>query len=175
MTAGDIDILSGSLGRFDFLADDRTTTSETATMKPGEPVKKGSVGNVIALDDGEPVTGTDVFVGICAEESTETSTADGRCEVDVVTGGTVLEGKATTVTNIDTQSELDALMLSFVSFDATASSGENGIYTIDENETDDPNGLGLCLVGGDITKGTLKALVHGLCTATDSIVGQTMD
>ena len=158
-----IDVLSGSLGVHELLAEDRTTSSVTATMKPGEPVKRGGTGGnfVLPVATGDPEIGTDILVGIVAKESTETSTADGKVLVDVVGLGTKLRGKATTASNIDTQSELDGILLDFVAFDVTALSGTNGDFTIDENEGDDPNGHGLCVVGGDIELGTLDVLVTG--------------
>lgn len=124
MAKGDISVLSHSLGVEGFLAEDRTTSSVTATMKAGEPVKRAGTGTnfVAPLATGDPEIGTDIFVGIVAEESTETSTADGKVDVDIVQLGTKLRGKATTAANMDTQSELDGLILDFVAFDATVPS-----------------------------------------------------
>ena len=57
--------------------DDRTTSSQTTNLLPGEPVKKA--GNfVIALATGDPEVGTDELVGIVRKTSTESSTVDGK-------------------------------------------------------------------------------------------------
>lgn len=163
MAKGDISVLSHSLGVEKLLAEDRNTSSVTATMKPGEPVKRGGTGTNFCtpLATGDPEIGTDIFIGIVAEESTETATADGSVDVDIVQLGTKLRGKATTAANMDTQSELDGLILDFVTFDVTALTGENGTFTIDEDEITDPNVHSLCIVGGDTVKGTLDVLVSG--------------
>jgi len=82
--------------------------------------------------------------------------------IQVLPVRTLIRGKATTSANMDTASELDGLKLDWVCFDDTASSGTNGIFTIDEDETDDPNVHGLCIMDGDIDAYTLDVIVHGL-------------
>jgi len=165
MAAGDIKILSGSLGTVSLLAEDRTTSSVTTNLLPGEPVKRAGTGTnfVQPVATGDPEIGTDIFVGIVHSQSTETSTADGTVEVDLVGLGTRLRGKATTTTNMDTQSELDGLILDYVAFDVTGAgtNGSTGVFTIDEDEGTDPNVHGLCIIGGDTSRGTLDVLVSG--------------
>lgn len=136
-------------------AEDRTTSSQTATMKPGEPVKGAGTGRnfVYLLADGDPEVGTDIFIGIVAEESTETSTADGTVLVHTLLPNTMLRGKATTAANINTAAKLLALKGDYVAFDLAA-----GVFTIDEDEGDDPNVHGLCIIDGDIVKGTLDVI-----------------
>lgn len=154
----DIKVLKKGLGTEVFGAEDRTASSVVATMKPGEPVKRAGTGGnfVYPLADGDPENGTDIFVGIVHKESNETSALDGEVTVEVCGQGTTLEGKASTPANINTAAKLLAVRHDYVSFDVTASSGTNGIFTIDEDEGDDPNVHGLFIIGGDITKGTLR-------------------
>jgi hypothetical protein len=148
-----------------YLAEDRTTSSVTATMKVGEPVKVGGTGSnfVKPLATGDPEVGTDEFVGVVCRESDETSTLDGDVEViTCVPVRTVLRAKATTSTNVDTQTELDGLLNDWVCGDVTASSGTNGVFTIDEDEATDPNGHGFKIVDGDIIAYTLDVIVHAM-------------
>jgi len=150
------------------ITEDRTTSSENATVKPGEPVKKGgaTTNYVLTLATGDPEVGTDEFVGIARKESTETSTVDGEVEViSIIPIRTLLRGKATTSGNIDTQTELDGVKMDWVCFDDTASSGTNGIFTIDEDEADDPDVHGLCIIDGDINDYTLDVIVHAMATS----------
>jgi len=91
---------------------DRTSSSLTVTIKPGEMVKRASDGSpyVIPILDGDPEQGTDKVVGIADTVSTETTSADGRVDVQLITPETILEVKATTLANVDTQAEIDALV-----------------------------------------------------------------
>ena len=61
-TENDFQVVRGGGGGVEvFIAEDRTTSSVTTTMKPGEPVKKaGATSNyVIPLATGDPEVGTD--------------------------------------------------------------------------------------------------------------------
>jgi len=140
---------------------DRTSSSETDTVKAGEPVKLAAAGSpyVIPLATGDPEIGTDLFVGIAAGESTETSSADGTVDVIEITPNTILEAKATTSTNVNTQAKIDALVGDTVCFDF-----DNTNYTIDENEGDDDNVHALRIVGGDPDKETLQVKVKWQAT-----------
>lgn len=162
MAKGDIEVLSGSLGVHKLLAEDRTNTSINATLKPGEMVKRGGTGAnfAILMLTGDPEQGTDIMLGVVAEESTETSSDDGNVDVDLVTFGTKLRGNATTSGNIDTQAKLDALFLDYIAIDGPAAASTASFnYTFNENEGDDPNVHGFQIIGGDIVKGTLDVLV----------------
>lgn len=141
--------------------DDRTTSSVTAAMNPGEPCKRVTATDqyVQPVATGDPEHGTDIFLGITKTVSTETSSADGKVDVELCGAGTQLRGYATTTSNIATAAALNAVRLDFVAFDVTALSGTNGDFTIDENEGDDSNVHGLMIVGGDIVKGTLDVVV----------------
>lgn len=167
MAKGDVTIREwgGAQARV-WQVDDRTSSSETDTLKPGEPVKRTAAGSpfVIGLATGDPEAGTDVMVGIALSESTETSTVDGEVEVlEVVPGKTVLEVKATTASNVDTQAKIDALVGDTVTFDLTG-----GVYTVDENEGDDDDVHGLLVIGGDVTRGTLFVTVKDAVTPSGS-------
>ena len=139
---------------------DRTTSSMTAQMNPGEPVKRYTSTDQYALPvaTGEPAHGTDIFLGITTKVSTETSTVDGVVDLELVGPGTQLRGFATTVGKVDTSAKLLAIRLDFVTFDLTSLTGTNGDFTIDEDEGDDSNVHALMIVGGDIDKGTLDVL-----------------
>lgn len=153
--------------------DDRTTSGAAASIKPGEPVKKGGSGDnfVILLATGDPEIGTDEFVGVARAESTETATVDGTVEVvTLIPNRTVLRAKVTTPANIDTAAELLGIKNDSVTFDLA-----NGIFTVDEDEGSDPNVHGLRIIGGDIVKGTVDFIVNVLATDAGTLVGQTMD
>jgi len=170
MAVGDIEVIKGRGPVRVAKVDDRTTSGTSATLKAGEPLKKS--GNfAILCATGDPEVGTDEFLGVAAAESTETSTADGQVSyLSIVPGLTELRGKATTPGNMDTDAELLGLLGDYVAFDLTA-----GVFTIDEDEGDDPNVHGLKIVAGDIVRGTLDVLVHALATEAAPLTGQTMD
>lgn len=143
-----------------FRVDDRTTSSASATHKPGEPLKQSNGNFALLLADGDPEQGTDAFIGIALNESTETSSAEGSVDVEVVVPFvTRLRGRATTAANMDTDSELKAFIQDAVCFDLVA-----GVFTVDEDEGDDPNVHSLVIVDGDIAKGTLDVYVKPLGT-----------
>jgi hypothetical protein len=136
--------------------EDRTTSSLTVTIKPGEMVKQASDGAnyVVPILTGDPEIGTDIVMGIAATVSTETSSADGYVDVYMITPETLLEAKATTAANVDTQAEIDALMGDCVAADVTSLT-----QTIDENEGNDNNVHGLLIMGGNPDRSTLYVKV----------------
>lgn len=140
---------------------DRTTSSVTAQMNIGEPVKRVTATDqyVQPVATGDPEHGTDIFLGVTKTVSTETSTVDGLVDVELCGPGTQLRGFATTSTNVNTQAKLIAIRLDFVTFDVTALTGTNGDFTIDEDEADDSNVHALMIADGDIVKGTLDVVV----------------
>lgn len=148
--------------------EDRTTSSMTAAIAKGEPLKTRTVANNAATDlipvgNGDPEIATDDFVGIANSASTEASvTTEGKVEVITCKGSTVIRGKATTFANIDTQAEIDLLLFAWVTFDVTALTGTNGDFTVDEDETLDTNVNGLQIMRGDPVLGTLDVRVHSL-------------
>lgn len=152
MSKGDVKIVSGAIGNsLPFLVDDRTTSSQTETIKPGEPVTQDNGNFVEIVVNGGPVNSTGLFVGIAKNESTETSSANGEVDVEIVVPFvTIMRAKATTAANIDTEAKLLAIKLDAIAFD-----NSSNVITIDEDEGDDPNEHGLVVVGGNIAKGTL--------------------
>jgi hypothetical protein len=142
-----------------YRVDDRTTSSATATHKPGEPIKQA--GNFTLLcATGDPEQGTDAFIGIAQNESDETSTVDGSVDIaTVIPFVTRMRANMTTPANCDTDDELEGLLNDAVCFDLVA-----GVFTIDEDEGDDPNVHTLVIVDGDIRKGTLDFYAKPLGT-----------
>lgn len=128
------------------------TEANATAIKAGEPVKLKSAGSpyVIPLATGEPVIGTTTQVmGVAAEDSVHTATADGYMDVYIPVPGVVYAAKATTEANVDTQSEIDALVNDRVALDLADST-----YTVDENQGDGAT-LGLQIVGGDADRGLI--------------------
>lgn len=124
----------------------QTEAAATAILA-GEPVKLKTAGSpyVIPLADNEPVIGTTTqMVGIAASDSIQTASADGTVSVYMLDEGDIeLACKATTATNFDTQSEIDALVGDRVLFDFGSST-----YTVDENAGDSATS-GLQIIGGN--------------------------
>jgi hypothetical protein len=158
---GDVTIVRGGVGDvIVYAVDDRTTSSQTETIKPGNPVVQDAENFVEIAPDGDPINTDGAFVGIAANESTETADADGVVNVALVIPNlTILRAKATTPANIDTAAKLLAIISDAITFDNTSN-----VITIDENEGDDPNVHGLVVIGGDINKGTLDFVVKPLAT-----------
>lgn len=103
---------------------------------------------------GDPEQGTDMFLGVSKSAATNTASADGVIDVEMVGPGTVIQGKATTAANVDTDAKLLAISFDFVCFDRSAATAA-GVLTIDEDEGTDFDVHGLCILDGDIVKGTL--------------------
>ena len=154
--ANDLRIVKNPGSRQLYRSEDRDTSGETSTKDPGEPVKRGGTGSnfVTLLANGDPEIGTDIFVGIVASVSTETATADGVVSVTGLRVSSVIEGRPTTSGNMDTESELNDLLLESKAFDLAS-----GAFTIDEDETDAVGTLGLFILNGDLLNLTLDVLV----------------
>ena len=99
-----------------------------------------SVNVCVVLTDGKPVIGTDNFVGIAAEDApvgTDTTVdADWFGVIEPIANFTRMRAKAKTTTNVDTLSEMIALLWDVVLFDLTTT-----VYTIDETGAADTSGL----------------------------------
>lgn len=95
-----------------------------------------------------------MITNCAATVSTETTSADGYVDVYMITPEHLLEAKATTAANVDTQAEIDALIGDCVAADVTSLT-----QTIDENEGNDNNVHGLIILGGNPRKSTLYVKV----------------
>ena len=154
MAKGNIEIIKNAGPTLQYRVDDRTTSSATATIKQGEPVKVS--GNFVVLVATAEPTNAAPMLGIAANESTETSTVDGVVDVTgIIPGSTVLRAKVTTPGNMDTDAELLGILNDTVTF--TLSNGE---FTVNEDEGTDPNVHGLEIIGGNIDKGTVDFMVR---------------
>lgn len=131
----------------------------------GEPVNwagtltagAASVNTVVVMTTSKPVIGTDTFVGISGRDaqvnSSNTVIAQSGLLVDVpIPNATIIRGRAKTAVNVDTDSELLAILWDVVTFDLTA-----GAYTI--NDTAAANTAGLTIVNGNIALQTLDVIV----------------
>jgi len=156
----------------EYKTEDLDNSAESTVLLVGEPVKlDADPGNFpIRLATGDPEVGTDIFLGIVNKEGTEASGSDGVCEVITLLPSTVLRADAHTSTNVNTAAKLLGLIFDYVTFDLTSSA-----FTVNEDEGTDPNKHGLCIIDGDIDKGTLDFTVHLLVTALAPLVGQTID
>lgn len=169
MAINDIAIVKGHYGVEVFDIADRTTTSVTTVVQPGEPVKRAtntSTNSALPLATGDAEEAVDIFLGIAKEESTETSTVVGKVNVELVGPGTVIEARPTTATNVDTAAKLLLVQGDFVCLDLTGAgtNGPTGVFTIDEDEGDDPNvHTGIILSNSPISSGMLRMLI---CHAT---------
>ncbi len=166
----DISILKGGGANIKVDVDDRSTSSESVTIKRGEPVKRDNASFVIPVATGDPEIATDILVGIAQSESTETSSAEGTVEVALINPSTVLRGR--TSATIADAAALLAVKFDYVTFDVA---GSPGAITIDHDEGDDPNSHGLCIIDGDFVADTVDVLVHINATLSGSRVGDTID
>jgi hypothetical protein len=163
MAANDIKTLKSKYGSELF----RTEANVKLGMAPGDAVIVAGSGTnyVDLLLDGMPTRGTDVFVGITksgAANIPNTAAANGVQIVELVGPGTILEGKATTAANVNTDAKLLGMLNDTTNFDRSAATAA-GILTIDETNTTAKKSstLSLVIISGDINKGTLRVAVTG--------------
>lgn len=104
--------------------------------------------------DGDPVQGTDIFMGVSKSASTSTSTADGVIDVEIATPGTVMEMLATTVSNVNTDAKLLGLLFDHRSFDRTADTAV-GVLTLDEATATGASTLAFLVLDGRIADGMM--------------------
>ena len=180
MATNSIQILKFAGDTRTYKVDDRDTSLIGATIKAGEPVVAcGNFAARVGTFQPRIATLNGRFIGVAQKESTETASANGVVDViTVIPGQTVLEGAATTIANVDTAAELLTYLNNYIAFDATTepASTTAATITIDENDTDDPNGNGLILIDGSgDARGLCDVLVHILATAQGNLYGQTMD
>src|SRR3990167_2954243 len=123
-----------------------------------------SANTVVQCADATPVIGTDVFVGIAAEDApvgTDTTVdADWVAVTEIIPHWTRLRSKAKTTTNVDTLSELVGVLWDFVLFDLTSST-----FTIDETAAADTSGL--TIMGGIWEQGLIDVIVDARAMRAD--------
>lgn len=166
MTRGDITVL-GPSGAFPY----RVAASATRGYA-GEPINSlsvgtsgaGSVNTVVVMTDTKPIIGTDAFVGIAAKNmkvNTAGTVLAHKLQVAVpFPNYTRMRGAAKVKANLDTDTELLAILWDYVTFDLTSA-----VYTIDDTAAAD--GSGLLIVDGIPAKGTLDVTVDARCMRTD--------
>lgn len=131
---------------------------------PGEPQMftgtytsgVASANTITPLTDGKPVIGTDNFVGILAQDQSPLTGTVVACTVQVgvpIPQVTRIRGRAKTVANADTDSELLGILWDYALFDLTA-----GKYTIDETAAGDTSAL-LIVDGSASSKGLIDVIV----------------
>ena len=184
MASADLLILNEYLyGKVSFQVEDRDTSTNVARINPGEILNKfgsgtgttaavsGNLAN-LCIDPGANGIGIDAadqMLGIAFKESTEAAAVSGRVTLHLFGYGTRFRGRATTAGNMNTVAELNGLELDHVTIDGITTKSGNAVttpYTIDENDTDDPNVHAFQILTGDIVDGTLEvrvvAGIHGV-------------
>lgn len=159
MGTNDIKVLKGKYGVEQF----RTEANVTLGVGPGDAMIVGGTGTNYAaiMVDGGPTRGTNVFIGITESASSNTASVDGVVNIQLVGPGTILQGKATTVANINTDAKLLGILNDVTNFDRSAATAA-GVLTIDETNTTagKSSTLSLVIISGDIVKGTLRVAVQ---------------
>jgi len=133
----------------------RTEANVTVGIREGDAIK-GAIGtgtNYVGVClTGDPEQGTDMFFGVSKSAGTETASADGVIDVELVMPGTVLECLATTPANVDTDAKILGVLLDHVTFDRSAATAA-GTLTVDEDEGTDPDVHGLMILDVRVTDG----------------------
>jgi len=161
MSFNDIKVIAMPGNTLDFKVDDRDSSSTGRTIKAGDPVKE-STNYVVCINNDDVGAVTDYLVGICAEESTETATADGTCPVTTIFPmQTILRGAAKTSASADTVAELLALLNDDFPFGASLAntSATDATMTIDESADDGVNHGLKCIGGSGDSFATLDVIV----------------
>lgn len=133
----------------------RTEANVTVSPLPGDAIK-GAIGtgtNYVGLClNGDPEQETDVFIGVSKNGGTaNTASANGTIDVELVTPGrSILEIKANTAGNVDTDAKILGVLFDQVAFDRSADTAA-GTLTIDEDEGTDTDVHGLCILDVRIT------------------------
>lgn len=117
----------------------------TSSIKKGEPTFWSTGVGVAIGTDGQGTT-SERFTGIAKEDSTETATVAGICDVWMPYPGIVYEASAKSAAAADTAAEIAALFGKRVVFDLTSTK-----WTIDTAAADAATNA-VCIVGGDYQK-----------------------
>lgn len=164
MAKHDVKIIKSGTGR-----EETFLTASATTLVVGDAVKKNG-DYVVRIATGDPQIGTDEFIGIVTEASTDTASAAGTVKVFMPGLDTIMRCKATTTANVNTAAKINALKMHAVAFDLTSTT-----ITVDEDETDDPNLSGLFIIGGNHKKYTLDFIMNQGAGPAGGNVGQTRD
>lgn len=158
MAANDIKVLKSKYGTEQF----RTEANVLLGMAAGDGMMVGGTGTNYAtlVLDATPARGTNVFIGISENSSSATAAGDGVINVQLVGPGTILQAKAHTAANINTDAKLLAILNDCVTFSRSAATVA-GILTINETGTAGKSSTNpLVIISGDIVKGTLRCAVQ---------------
>ena len=156
MAANDFRVLKGGFTVHRF----RTESNTTLGLAAGDLMMRGGTGGnyAVLVTDGAPTQGTDLLFGLSKSGATNTASADCVIDVLLVGQGTILEGKATTTANVNTDAKLLALLNDYVNCDRSAATAA-GVLTIDEDQGGTPATLSFCILDGDIVTGKLRVAV----------------
>jgi hypothetical protein len=134
----------------------RTEANAFVGLASGDAIKIAGTGTNYATPclNGDPERATDMFLGVSKSDATNTTAADGVIDVELCVPGTVLEAKANTTTNVNTDAKLLGLLLDYVAFDRSADTAA-GTLTLDEDEGTDPDAHGMLILDGRITDGMM--------------------
>ncbi len=159
MATNDVKTLKSKYGVEQF----RTEANVALGVGPGDAMIVGGTGTNYAaiMLDGGPTRGTSVFIGITESSSSNTASLDGVVNIQLVGPGTILQARATTAANINTDAKLLGILNDVTNFDRSAATAA-GLLTIDETNTTAAKSstLSLVIVSGDIQKGTLRVAVQ---------------
>lgn len=159
MAANDIKVLKSHYGVERF----KSEVNVKLGIQPGDAVIVAGTGTnyVDLLLDGMPTRGTDIFAGITRSAATNTASVDGVIDVELAGPGTILQGRATSATNINTMAKLLGILNDVTNFDRSAATAA-GLLTIDETNTTAKKSstLSLVIINGDIQAGTLRVAVQ---------------
>lgn len=122
------------------------------------------VNTVVVVTNDKPTIGTDEFKGLCSKDfevDTAAAVIAHYTELTMfIPYATKVRGKAETVANLDTQSELTGLLYDLTRFHLASST-----YRIQAPGEADTGGLQI--VDGNIAKGTLDCVVDARAMRTD--------
>lgn len=115
------------------------------------------------LLDGMPTRGTDVWLGVSDGNGSNTAALDGILNVALVGPGVILQGRAKTAANINTDAKLLAILNGITNF-ARSAATVAGLLTINETTSltaRKSSTLSLAIISGDTVKGTLRVMAAG--------------
>lgn len=138
----------------------KTEANTYLGLEVGDGVNLGGTGNNFAIPclDGTPTQGTDIMLGVTKTAGSQTAAANGIVNVEIVGPGSIIQGHATTPSNMATAATLLGILGDYINFDRSAATAA-GVLTIDENEGSNDDTHALFVLDGDIVKGTLEVFI----------------